>query len=421
MTGIPRYTGQGGGIYRDNRTGNLYERPKINGRPTWRKLQSRTLKAARDEHARNRVAQIDARLGRAEDPYQPAGANLGQLLDEYKATLRTDHVAAVKEKNRVLKLAWWKNLSTDQINRANAIAYANFRRSQIRARRPKVNGGRAIDLELNTLAHVTKWAADNSLIGSDPFKARDFSRPTFTDKKAVRHCRDVAPHSAEEAHAHAATLFESRRTEADAWQYIFELMTGCRGGEVLRWRMDASRTEHPGFVSGNYIFLARSKGGVNPFALIHPALRKAIKAHRIWHKARFPNSPWWFPSYQTAGKTALTAGALGKALARVAPLVCGEHRTPHGARSYYVTVRRSQGAADGVIAAEIGDKTGAPIITHTYGAIPPNWQGGKALTFLPRKQPPAWAALLASLKQPPNVVRIPHRRSSSEFRRISAI
>jgi hypothetical protein len=403
----PRYVPLGGGIYRDTRTDALYERPRVNGRPTWRKLQSRTLKAARDEIARNRVAQIDARLGRAEDPYQPAGAAIGHLLEEYRAAIaRASTPAAVKERNRLDKLAWWKNLRTEQINRGNCSAYAAFRRSQIRSRRPNVNGGRAVDLELNTLAHVTKWAADNSLIGSDPFKARDFSKPTFTDKKAVRHCREVAPLSAEEAHAHAAALFESRRTEADGWQYIFELLTGCRGGEVLRWRMDATRTEHPGFISGNYLFLARAKGGVNPFALIHPALKKAIKAHRIWHKERFPKSVWWFPSYRTAGKTPLTAGALAKVLARIAPLICGSHRTPHGARSFYVTVRRSQGVADGVIAAEIGDKTGAPIIAQTYGAIPPNWQGGKALTFLPRKGSPAWAGLLESLKQPANVRRV---------------
>jgi hypothetical protein len=63
-------------------------------------------------------------------------------------------------------------------------------------------------------------------------------------------------------------------------------------------------------------------------------------------------------------------------------------------RSFFVTVRRSQGIADGQIAAEIGDSSGAAIIASTYGSIPPNWQGGTVLTWLPENSPPAWGDLL---------------------------
>jgi lipoyl-dependent peroxiredoxin len=68
-------------------------------------------------------------------------------------------------------------------------------------------------------------------------------------------------------------------------------------------------------------------------------------------------------------------GSLAHALAKAGPLVLGRRITSHGMRSFYVTVRRSQGISDGQIAAEIGDRTGPSIIASTYGSIPPDWQG----------------------------------------------
>ena len=57
-------------------------------------------------------------------------------------------------------------------------------------------------------------------------------------------------------------------------------------------------------------------------------------------------------------------------------------------------MRRSQGASDGQIAAEIGDTTGAAIIASTYGAIPPNWRGRAGMTFEPTTIPAAWTRWL---------------------------
>jgi hypothetical protein len=62
-------------------------------------------------------------------------------------------------------------------------------------------------------------------------------------------------------------------------------------------------------------------------------------------------------------------------------------------RAYYVTARRSQGISDAQIAAEIGDSTGASIISSTYGAVPPNWRGGGKIGWLPANGPAAWDAL----------------------------
>lgn len=51
-----------------------------------------------------------------------------------------------------------------------------------------------------------------------------------------------------------------------------------------------------------------------------------------------------------------------------------------------------------MIAAEIGDKTGASIVSDTYGDLPPNWMDTKAgkLTWLPDKGKPAWEAFVDS-------------------------
>jgi hypothetical protein len=84
-------------------------------------------------------------------------------------------------------------------------------------------------------------------------------------------------------------------------------------------------------------------------------------------------------------------------------------------RAFYVWVQRSEGIADGIIAAEIGDVTGAAIITKHYGPLPPNWRDSKEgkVTWLPgvdketQKQIlPAWEALLEKRKMPENVVTL---------------
>lgn len=47
--------------------------------------------------------------------------------------------------------------------------------------------------------------------------------------------------------------------------------------------------------------------------------------------------------------------------------------TPHGLRSFFVTQCREGGLSDAEIAALIGDKSGAPIISQTYGDVRPDF------------------------------------------------
>jgi integrase len=207
---------------------------------------------------------------------------------------------------------------------------------------------------------------------------------------------------AAELHTVAAHLLDNPRSEALGWQLLLEALTGCRTGEVLRLRWDARHRQEPGFIEGEWLWLARSKGGVNPFAAIHPALRDCLEAMKRWRAAgRWRNNPFFVPSFRHSSKPASALG-LTHRLRLAGPRLVGRHLTSHGLRSFYVTVRRSQGTADAQIAAEIGDKTGAAIIVSTYGSVPPNWQGQAGLDWIPKAGSPAWGPWLKA-----NVVRMP--------------
>lgn len=142
---------------------------------------------------------------------------------------------------------------------------------------------------------------------------------------------------------------------------------------------------------------------------------------KLWHDTRYPKSPWFFPSY-SAPEQAVGVQSLAHALRRevtelieAGKLPQDARRTSHGMRAFYVWVRRSEGIADGIIAAEIGDVTGAAIITKHYGPLPPNWRDSKEgkVTWLPgvdketgKQILPAWVALLERRKMPENVVAL---------------
>jgi hypothetical protein len=81
---------------------------------------------------------------------------------------------------------------------------------------------------------------------------------------------------------------------------------------------------------------------------------------------------------------------LGHALKRISQKLLGYPVKGHGARSYYVAVRRGK-VPDLIIAWEIGDRSGAKIIVDTYGEIPDDYQGDAGLTWMVPE--PAWSVL----------------------------
>jgi integrase len=406
------------GIYKDSRTGNFFERPRVNGRRTWRKLHSRTLKLAREELAAKRSDHARSKLGLAKNPYDAKPHSIGGLCIQYleagcpnrQQQERTGKQLAQEQFRLNALIPFWKNIFPTEVKYSHYSQYFNWRKKQTKKAR---FGGRAVDMELNTLSNALSWALSVGKIEINPCAG---GRPRFRPGNTVRHCREFAPLDGNELHALAGHFFEDRRSEVLGWQLLIEAMTGCRTSEVLKLRLDARHKGEPGFIDhlpdsgkvmvqdGNHgwLWIARSKGGVKPFVQIHPALAECLESFNRWHLWRFPKSKWWFPSSRKGEHLPIDLGSLTQALKMAGKLIAGAHRTSHGLRAYYVTVRRSQGIPDAQIADEIGDRTGAAMIVSTYGSVPPNWRGSEAIQWLPTKGKPAWTVL----KMPENVVAL---------------
>lgn len=396
---IKTWEGLGGGIYLKHPSKTFFHRPEINGKPTWRKLDVRTLKDARDLKAFLDSQQTLFKRGLAKDPYaeETPAPTVGELIAGYETAgyptgdnCSRGELQLRHEKFRIKKLLpFWNNKRVDQIkSNRDCSAYAEMRRGQLRK---GCSGGRSIDLELCNLSSVFAWAINTGKIESNPIA----QRPPFIDRKKISHCRDAMPLDAAELHKLARAMFSSLLSEALGWQLLLEAMTGCRTSEILRLRWDAKERQ-AGFIQGSHLWLQRSKAGINPWAEIHPALREVLDAMQAWRVARgLTDNPWFIPSYVKKGRV-VCHNTLTQFLRRAS-----ERRIiSHGLRAYYVTVRRSMGISDGQIAAEIGDSSGAAIIVSTYGAIPPNWSGGAALGWTVEK--PAWEVL----ELPANVLQI---------------
>ena len=65
--------------------------------------------------------------------------------------------------------------------------------------------------------------------------------------------------------------------------------------------------------------------------------------------------------------------------------------TSHGARAFYVFVRRSQGATDSQIAYEVNHVGGVSTLEKVCAIAPPHWRNSKAgaISWVP-KGSPAW-------------------------------
>jgi len=391
---LKAFTSAGGGLYRHNPTSSWYERPWVDGKRTWRKLQALTPKQAREEIALKRADQARSRLGLAINPYA-GGQTIAAILDAYeRAGFPDKHRQGRSEKARAEEQR--RTGSLRRIIGEEPIAslsapvcdrYADFRRAELKA--IGRDGSRAVDLEIQALSNALNYAQRTGMAIANPIR---HGRPRYHRASRARHARDCSPASGNELHLLARTLAEDPRGEVLAWQLLFSALTGCRTSEILRLRTDAAPRK-PGFIEGDWLWIERSKNGVNPFVVIHPDLRACIEGHRKW-LAALPEKwrgPWWFPSRRVPGQPTETT-SLSHALYRVAPALGLGDRTAHGLRAYFVTVRRSQGISDGQIAAEIGDKTSSLIAT-TYGQVPPGWRGGPELCWIPTDGNPAfWEA-----------------------------
>src|ERR1051326_5812133 len=174
------YKAVGRGVYidprkSDPRKGPFYERPVIEGRPTFRKLASTTLRFAEDEVARNRVNQRMAEQGLAKDPYARSSAiAIWELCELYvkngcpkarvKGSPRTPE--ALKEEIAIVGRlkAWWGKKKWDAIALEDCDAYARSRRPEMKGRAAggQFSGSRMIDRELTTLSNIFRLAIAHS-------------------------------------------------------------------------------------------------------------------------------------------------------------------------------------------------------------------------------------------------------------------
>lgn len=398
------------------RDGTYYERPSINGAPrTWRKLDGHTLRLAKESYAQRRADVSRARLGLCADPYAaPAPTQtVASLLLAYEAAgcpdsrgTRREGKQLAQDLSRLKHLReFWDRQRPETIGPPECRQYFAWRHARVH--RQDAHGGRAVDLELVTLSNAFELAITLGQLKANPLEGRPSFRP-----RTVKHCRDYAPHTGDELHALARELFGSWRSEPLGWQLLLEAMTGCRTCELLRLRWDAANRSQAGFMEGKWLWLSRDKNGVNPFTELHPALTQTLAALRRWRLTRgyAAKSQWWIPSALAAshpGGKPVDPTALTKSLDRLSEAAIGHKVTSHGMRSFYVTMRRSQGTCDGQIAAEIGDKSGAPLIVSTYGSVPPNWAGQAELSWMPKEGggEPAWT-ILPGFEQPANVVAL---------------
>ncbi len=400
-----------------------YERPRINGKPTFRSLETNHEKTARQTLAQNQLNHAKSKVGAAPDPYaKKVLTTTGDIIRRYIADNCPDRrraqrpIQARKAQKRACEmlLGYWDNMPIENVNLQTMDSYCDHRLKQIRASKIiRGPGHTTIDSELGALSNAFTWAVRCGLAKYNPVYGQ---RVKYVNSRDVKHCREFMPRDAEELHAIARRLFTSDiRTVVCGWQYLFEAFTGVRTQEALRLRADAAPGQ-PGHIivdkqtgAWKQIEMSRCKGGVNPYIAITPELRQLLDALFQWRKIAWPESPWYFPGYNTSGKSPANKATLGKNL-HASRKHLGRKLTSHGARAYFVTAWRSWGKSDVEISIMIGHRGGPQLLSTTYGAVPTNWlQGdGPKMTWIPTTGDPAWTVL--NLPSQSNIVTLPNQK-----------
>jgi hypothetical protein len=284
------------GIYRRS-SGTLYERPIINHRPTWRSLGTKNLKLAREELHKRRIK------GEASYVPKPTVVTTGQVIRCYEQDgysdrhreKRTGRTMTKEKKNCETLLKFWQHIPVDAVTLAACDRYHEWRKKNIMK---GYAGNRTVDMELTTLSNAFLWSCRKELVRSNPMSVY---RPRYCSDKNIRHCREFMPNDSDELHRIAELMFASLRSYTLGWQLLIEAATGLRTVEALKLRTDAQPYQ-PGWITPDgkslCVWRAKNQQAVNPFVLIHEGLAAVLKAHKRWKDERFPDSPWYFPSYK---------------------------------------------------------------------------------------------------------------------------
>lgn len=387
----------GDNVYRRKTTGRLYGRFWINGKRVRRKLDSLTVKAAREEIALKQSEHNRAKIGLASDPFANK-LTIATLAEKWAA-------AGYPGRRRDAKInkdttAYQVGHLVECLGHLEATAITPKVRNQYHAWRvervTRGKGDRTVEIELGVLSNMLWWAAEHL----DGFTLNPVALTRRTYRGVVAHCTERMPRGDDEVHQLANFLMGDPDSESAAWQLLFEALTGCRTSEILDLRMDAA-PEAPGYVNDKYLCVHRAKHGCYPWILLDAVpgfspLRELIDAHREWHRERWPASPWYFPG--RFGNRS-DPGRLTHAMTKACKALGMEHRSSHGLRAYHVATLRALGVDDSEIARRLGHRSGVHLVEVVYGEIKPGWAGSMAQDFLPtpgdenhpEPEPCAWA------------------------------
>ena len=364
-------------------------RLRVNGRRSWRKLASTSLKAAIVEARGVVPSPVPKPFAELVKMWLAAGCpgRCGPLKDLEKPQKAAEHL-----------VKYFAGEMIDKVNKLSRLdGYVEWRKKFIRRGR---GGDRTVDMDLATLSNILTYG---TTLGSDHgFNDVNLiyrGRKRHRKSKDIIHARKFRPESAEVIHALARELFKDEQYQVYAWKLFFAMRTGCRDSELdkltraaatendagyIRWLPAAQVAESNDGVIG-HLFLNRSKSGIEPWAEICAEFASLLKCFFAWHDARHGAAAASLPFFSGGAAAGRGQKSFGAKLGVTAKRLGLPHVTPHGMRSYFATKHWRDKKRPEEIARLMGDQSVA-LVQSTYADM----EKGAKLAWVPKDGRPAW-------------------------------
>ena len=129
---VPQFQFVETGIHRKTANGVYYERPKINGRRTWRSLDTANLKHAREELYRRRSGAVERETQQAKKPKVTVGEIVRRYVkDGYpdrQKQPRQGRTLQCEKRNSTVLLKYWDAFIVDSISLQQLDRYHDWRK-----------------------------------------------------------------------------------------------------------------------------------------------------------------------------------------------------------------------------------------------------------------------------------------------------
>jgi len=155
-------------LWQNTQSGVYYERPVVNGRPTFRSLKTRNRKHAVVELFKRRTA-----VGAGEDPYaEPKTVTVGKVIRRYQRDGYLDRDLqprptgrrADEERHCSTLLQFWETLLVATVTDVTCDKYRDWRKKRVQ----QGQGERAIGRELNTLNNAFRYCKRREVVWDIP-------------------------------------------------------------------------------------------------------------------------------------------------------------------------------------------------------------------------------------------------------------